>query len=97
MPNGAISPRAVTTSGRSAASSAAIIPPTEAPITGQGSAPVASSASQKVVIQPRWSSGGTKPETPSKPGTDGTTTSHPSASSARMAGDSSGCPAMPGR
>ena len=53
MPNGASSATPVTASGRSAASSAAIMPPTDAPITGQGSAPVASSASQNVVIQPR--------------------------------------------
>ena len=53
MPNGASSASAVTASGRSAARSAASIPPTEAPTTGHGSAPVASRASQTTVSQPR--------------------------------------------
>ena len=54
MPNGASSARPVTASGRSAASSAAIIPPTEAPDRpGSGGAPVASIASQNVVSQSR--------------------------------------------
>ena len=45
MPNGASRAAAVTASGRRAARSAASMPPSEAPTTGHGRAPVASSAS----------------------------------------------------
>ena len=97
MPNGASSVSDVTISGRIAASSAAIIPPSDAPTTGHGSAPVASSASQNTVSQSRYSSGATKPDSPSNPPTDGTTISQPSASRARSAGETSGWPAIPHR
>src|SRR3954463_13778098 len=97
MPNGASNASPVTTSGRSAASSAAIIPPSDAPTTGHGVAPVASMLSQNVVSQSMYSSRGWNPPTPSKPGTEGTMTSQPALSTARMAGDSSTLPATPNR
>ena len=56
IPNGASSASLATTSGRIAASSAAIIPPTEAPTTSTGPsavAPVASIASQNTASQSR--------------------------------------------
>src|SRR3954462_7996744 len=97
MPNGASNARPVTTSGRSAASSAAIMPPSDAPTTGQGVAPVASMLSQNVVSQARYSSQGWKPATQSKPGTGGTMIPQPAFAPARTAGDNSTSPAIPYR